>query len=148
VHAIRGQRRVFSNKVTVPTKYASWSMVLCNLLIPKTCWKCAFKTSRSCKRVRKNCVQTGEPHSTHTVRESPYMKRVQRAKMKNNNTRHRSLYSHVKNRVVTSEKAKSQRENESSLPAQPHDQKYKPTHSRYLLYAERSPHTCYTTVGR
>ena len=35
-------------------------------------------------------------------------------------TKAQSLDSHVKNRVVTSEKAKSQRENESSLPDPPH----------------------------
>ena len=69
-------------KLRLRTKYASWSMVLCNLLIPNTCWKCAFKTSRSCEQVRKNGgKQSQQNPSTHAVRESPYMKHAQPAEM-------------------------------------------------------------------
>ena len=137
-------------KSRVPTKYASWSMVLCNLLIPKTCWKCAFKTSRSGKRVRKNCVTGRRTPQCSRRKRIPLHETCSACEDEKNKIQgfEAYLYSHVKNRVVTSEKAKSQRANESSLPVQSHDQEISYVHSRCLLYAKRSPHTCYATAGR
>ncbi len=120
--------------------------MLCSLLIPNTCWKCAFKTSSSCattttkarrklneRRHAKGATSAiylpnqererspPQDNSRHT-RSPLWWKGLSRLPKKDGgapvlSTEGTPTNLHVKNSVVTSEKEKSQRENESSLPA-------------------------------
>ena len=115
--ALRGQRRVFSNKVTVTHKICELEHGTLQLIDPEHLLEMRIQDIEELQAGQKKLRKRESPQSSRRMKIPLQETYSVREDFKR--TWSRRLYSHVKNRVVTSEKAKSQRENESSLPEQP-----------------------------